>query len=94
LINQQIFILKFKLLVEPSFKRRFKKTCGDPLWKTKYQKNSGDKNWTLIREWIDFSVPKNSSFSQEVLELVNYTWSYFDDSKNLSVVNRIDIFIE
>ena len=42
-------------------------------------KIAGDKDWILITEGMDFNVPKNSSFSLEVLELVNYTCSYFDD---------------
>ena len=39
----------------------------------------GNKDWTLITESMDFNVPNNSSFCLEVLELVNYTCSYFDD---------------
>ena len=42
-------------------------------------KIAGDQNWRLITEGMDFNVPKNSSFCLEVLELVNYTCSYFDD---------------
>ena len=42
-------------------------------------KIAGNKDWTLIKEGMDFNVPKNSSFCLEVLELVNYTCSYFDD---------------
>ena len=42
-------------------------------------KIAGDKNWKLITEGMDFNVPKNSSFCLEVLELVNYTCSYYDD---------------
>ena len=41
-------------------------------------KIAGDKDWTLITKGTDFNVPKNSSFYLEVLELVNYTCSYFD----------------
>ena len=37
------------------------------------------KDWTLITEDMDFNVPKNSSFCLEVLELIKYTCSYFDD---------------
>ena len=40
---------------------------------------AGDQDWTLITEGMDFNVPENSSFCLEVLELVNYTCSYFDD---------------
>ena len=36
-------------------------------------------DWTLITEDMDFNVPKNSSFCLEVLKLVNYTCSYYDD---------------
>ena len=42
-------------------------------------KIAGDPGWTLITEGMDFNVPKNSSFCLEVLKLVNYTYSYFDD---------------
>ena len=42
-------------------------------------KIKGDNNWKLITEGNDFSIPKNSSFKVEVLELVNYICSYFDD---------------
>ncbi len=37
------------------------------------------EDWKLINEGMDFNIPKNSSFKVEVLELVNYTCSYFDD---------------
>ena len=39
----------------------------------------GDQNWRLIKEGMYFNVPKNFSFCLEVLELINYTCSYFDD---------------
>jgi len=42
-------------------------------------KIAGDKDWILITEGMDFNVPKNSSFCVEVLELVNYTCSYFNN---------------
>ena len=35
--------------------------------------------WKLIKDGMDFNIPKNSSFQVEVIELVNYTCSYFDD---------------
>ena len=38
-----------------------------------------DNDWKLISDGMDFNVPKNSSFKVKVLELVNYTCSYFDD---------------
>ncbi len=38
-----------------------------------------DDHWILIKEGMDFNIPKYSSFKLEVLELVNYTCSYFDD---------------
>ena len=37
------------------------------------------ENWQLIKDGMDFNVPKKSSFKVNVLELVNYTCSYFDD---------------
>ncbi len=42
-------------------------------------KIAGNKDWTFMTEGMDFNVPKHSSFCLEVLELVNYTCSYFDD---------------
>ena len=38
-----------------------------------------DNEWKLITNGMEFSVPKNSSFKLEVLELVNYSCSYFED---------------
>ena len=38
-----------------------------------------DNDWKLISDGMDFNIPKNSSFKVKVLELVNYTCSYFDD---------------
>ena len=37
------------------------------------------QDWKLIEKGMDFIIPKNSSFKVEVLELVNYTCSYFDE---------------
>ena len=42
-------------------------------------KIQNDDNWTLIKQGMNFNIPKNSSFKVKVLELVNYTCSYFDD---------------
>ena len=36
-------------------------------------------DWQLIKDGMDFNVPKKSTFKVNVLELVNYTCSYFDD---------------
>ena len=41
-------------------------------------KLQNDAEWKLIEEGKDFNVPKNSSFKVKVIELVNYTCSYFD----------------
>ena len=38
-----------------------------------------DKDWKLISDSMDFNIPKNSSFKVKVLELVNYSCSYFED---------------
>ena len=38
-----------------------------------------DNEWKLIKNGMQFDIPKNSSFKLEVLELVNYTCSYFED---------------
>ena len=42
-------------------------------------KIKGNNDWKLITEGKDFSIPKNPSFKVEILELVNYVCSYFDD---------------
>ena len=42
-------------------------------------KREEDDDWVLINEGMEFSVPRDSSFKLEILELVNYTCSYFDD---------------
>ena len=38
-----------------------------------------DSEWKLITNGMCFNIPKNSSFKLEVLELVNYTCSYFEN---------------
>ena len=38
-----------------------------------------DNEWKLITSGMEFNIPKNSSFRLEVLELVNYTCSYFEN---------------
>ena len=38
-----------------------------------------DNEWKLITNGMKFNIPKNSSFKLEVLELVNYTCSYFEN---------------
>ena len=42
-------------------------------------KLQNDEEWKLIKNGMDFNIPKNSTFKVEVLELVNYTCSYFND---------------
>ena len=42
-------------------------------------KIKGDNDWRMITEGDDFYIPKNSSFEVQVLEIVNYICSYFDD---------------
>ena len=38
-----------------------------------------DNEWKLITNGMEFNIPKNSSFKLEVLELVNYICSYFEN---------------
>ena len=38
-----------------------------------------DNEWKLVTNGMKFNIPKNSSFKLEVLELVHYTCSYFED---------------
>ena len=42
-------------------------------------KLQNDEDWKSIKDGMSFNIPKNSSFKIEVLELVNYTCSYFND---------------
>jgi len=42
-------------------------------------KRKDDENWISITEGMEFNIPKNSSFKLKVIDLVNYTCSYFDD---------------
>ncbi len=42
-------------------------------------KLQNDEEWKLIKNGMYFNIPKNSTFKLEVLELVNYTCSYFND---------------
>ena len=37
------------------------------------------EDWKSIKDGMEINIPKNSSFKVEVLELVNYTCSYFND---------------
>ena len=38
-----------------------------------------DNDWKIIKEGMEFKIPKNSSFKVKVIQLVNYTCSYFND---------------
>ena len=42
-------------------------------------KLQNDEDWKSIKDGMNFNIPKNSSFKVEVLELVNYICSYFND---------------
>ena len=42
-------------------------------------KLQNDEDWKSIKDGMHFNIPKNTSFKVEVLELVNYTCSYFND---------------
>ena len=42
-------------------------------------KLQNDEDWKSIKDGMNFNIPKNSSFKVEVLELVHYTCSYFND---------------
>ena len=42
-------------------------------------KLQNDEDWKSIKDGMSFNIPKNYSFKVEVLELVNYTCSYFND---------------
>ena len=44
-----------------------------------YLKLQNDEDWKLIEGGMNFNIPKNSSFNLKIIELVNYTCSYFDD---------------
>ena len=42
-------------------------------------KLQNDEDWKSIKDGMSFNIPKNSSFKVEVVELVNYICSYFND---------------
>ena len=42
-------------------------------------KLQNDEDWKSIKDGMNFNIPKNSSFKVEVVELVNYICSYFND---------------
>ena len=42
-------------------------------------KLQNDDEWKFIKDGMNFNIPKNSCFQVEVLELVNYICSYFND---------------
>ena len=42
-------------------------------------KLKGDNQWKLISDGMEFDISKNSTFKVEVLEIVNYVCSYFED---------------
>ena len=42
-------------------------------------KLQNDIEWRLIKDGMDFNISKKSSFKVEVLEVVNYICSYFED---------------
>tara|TARA_B100000674_G_scaffold42359_1_gene29455 strand:- start:1624 stop:1941 length:318 start_codon:yes stop_codon:yes gene_type:complete len=42
-------------------------------------KLKGDNQWKLISDGMEFNISKNSTFKVEVLEIVNYVCSYFED---------------
>lgn len=42
-------------------------------------KVDGSSDWQLVKEGMSFNIPKNSTFKVKVLNLVNYSCSYFDE---------------
>ena len=42
-------------------------------------KLQNDIEWRLIKDGMDFTISKKSSFKVEILEVVNYICSYFED---------------
>ena len=38
----------------------------------------GETTWNMIKDGMEFNVPKDSSFKVKVFKTVNYTCSYFD----------------
>ena len=44
-----------------------------------YFKGEDSDDWQLIKEGMNFNIPKKSAFNVKVLELVNYTCSYYEE---------------
>ena len=42
-------------------------------------KVDGSCDWQLVKEGMSFNIPKNSTFKVKVIDLVNYSCSYFDE---------------
>ena len=42
-------------------------------------KLKNETEWKTINKGMNFNIPQNSSFRVKVIELVNYTCSYFND---------------
>tara|TARA_Y100001978_G_C23344833_1_gene269222 strand:- start:158 stop:475 length:318 start_codon:yes stop_codon:yes gene_type:complete len=42
-------------------------------------KVDGSSDWQLVKEGMSFNIPKNSTFKVKVIDLVNYSCSYFDE---------------
>ena len=42
-------------------------------------KLKGEDNWQLISKGMNFNIPKESSFKLEILEIVNYICTYYED---------------
>tara|TARA_B100000900_G_C20134199_1_gene535263 strand:+ start:211 stop:528 length:318 start_codon:yes stop_codon:yes gene_type:complete len=84
-ISRNIFLndgskktLGVMLTGEYEFKTEARELMEIHTGKLNYKIKEND-DWKLIKEGMRFNIPKNSSFKLEVLELVNYTCSYFYD---------------
>jgi len=84
-ISRNIFLndgskktLGIMLIGEYEFKTEAREVMEINSGKLNY-KLKEDKDWKSITKGMNFTISKNSSFKLKVLELVNYTCSYFDD---------------
>ena len=84
-ISRNIFLkdgskktLGIMLVGEYEFKTLSREVLEISSGKLNFKVDAND-DWQLVKKGMSFKVPKNSSFKVKVIELVNYTCSYFDE---------------
>ena len=77
--GQEFVLVKGKCMVKCKPGKERNPKTGRCIISRKINLKLKDNNdWRSITGRMDFNIPSNSSFKVKVLELVNYTCSYFD----------------